>query len=162
MARAFGLGRPAAREDLGPLGRQSGSGRAMRPPSPPPDLGLHSSWHLYFMLPSSSWCCCLVMPRGATSLPPSSGSPGHVLPRAWVVWKAEGPLGLAGPRSQAVGASRDQTKTSRDWPSARSRARDKENCLHLSSLWVTWVTGVLPGAPANGGRGIPWERGCLG
>ena len=100
----------------------------------PPDLWLHSSWLLYFVLPSSSWCCCLVMPQGATSLPPSSGSPGHVSQGPGLSGKGRGPLGLAGPLCQAVGASQDETERSQDWPRARSPARNEENYLHLSSL----------------------------
>lgn len=111
--------------------------------SPPLDLWLHSSWHLYFTLPSSSWCCCLVMPGGATSLPPSSGSPGHVSQGPGLSGKKRGALGMAGappiPDRMVLGAGRECGAL----PGA-------ESYLPLSSLWVTWVTVTLPGAPANG------------
>lgn len=57
------------------------------------------------MLPSSSWCCCLVMPGGAATLPPSSGSLGHVSQGPELSGKRKRALGLIGPLCQAVGIS---------------------------------------------------------
>lgn len=126
--RALGWGR-RRRRGLGPGASGPSAwqwwGNAGRA-TPGLDLGLRGSWHLYLMLPSSSWCCCLVMPRGATSLPPSSGSPGHVSQGSGLSGKRRGALGTAGPFCQAVGSCQDQAKRSEGWSGGLSPARNKE------------------------------------
>lgn len=78
------------------------------------------------VLPSSSWYCCLVMPRGAISLPPSSGSSGHVSQGPRLFGKRGRALGSVVTLCQGVGIS--------GLVKSRSPGRNKENYFHLISL----------------------------